>query len=503
MILEVSQKQNYIFSSNELKENAKRSAIINYVTSSLFFNDVAGDLYNEDENYVYSGGGHTILQFENKECAHRFAAKVTEAAIRRYEGLEIFVRQMEYNEKQQPGENLKNLSKELEKKKSMRASSFRQTAFGFEQLDEITYKPVLSKDDQTNTKYMDLEYGLKAEEEWEYPVQFEKIVFDAEIAEGIDDNFLSVIHIDGNSMGSRVDEIYQKETMNWQACCESLRNFSHCIQQDFEESFSEMVKEIMNQGHKSAVLPVRPVILAGDDVCFVTAGSIGLECARIFLEKLSSKTNKEDGKNYSACAGVAIVHRKYPFHLAYDLAEELCSSAKKFGAEIDSSGSISAMDWHIEFGQLRDGISEIRQEYETEDGCRLELRPVVVVNPGDKQTDPVRDYGFFRTICEALQKERGDIPRSKMKEWRTALKQGELETEYFLHDKQITDILYKGFAAMHRSEEEKNQHYINILNKKEDMVTDPFRTYGEVKRSIFFDPIEMMDHAVFFQEVTE
>ena len=43
------------------------------------------------------------------------------------------------------------------------------------------------------------------------------------------------------------------------------------------------------RGISSAALPIRPLILAGDDVCFVTAGRIALECARVFLERLRAR----------------------------------------------------------------------------------------------------------------------------------------------------------------------------------------------------------------------
>lgn len=154
------------------------------------------------------------------------------------------------------------------------------------------------------------------------------------------------------------------------------------IQADFETAFRQTVETVIASGYAPDRLPIRPVVLAGDDVCFVTAGNIGLECARVFLQKLSALENcRQPGQPYAACAGVAMVHKKYPFHRAYDLAEELCASAKRFGAEIDDQGRVSAMDWHIEFGQLKDGLAAQREDYETEDGCRMELRPVVVLAP--------------------------------------------------------------------------------------------------------------------------
>ena len=56
-ILEVSQKQNYIFSSKRLRANAERSNEIAYVTGSEFFRESARDLYDERQNLVYAGGG--------------------------------------------------------------------------------------------------------------------------------------------------------------------------------------------------------------------------------------------------------------------------------------------------------------------------------------------------------------------------------------------------------------------------------------------------------------
>ena len=496
-ILEVSKKQDYIFGSHKLKDNARRSAEINYVTGSQFFSRNAGELYSEKENFVYAGGGHTVLQFKDSEAAKEFTKKVTEAAMRQFNGLEVFARSISYDEDKTPRENLLNLSKSLEQKKSQRVTSFRQTSFGIEKLDGISYKPIELEQESIKEDLLS-EYEFQPPKGWVYPKDFKELTFETENYPISKDNFIAVIHIDGNSMGSRVNSIYEKECTDWEQCCESLRRFSSGIQEDFEAAFNEMVTEITNQGVMTEQLPVRPVILAGDDVCFVTAGSIGLECSRIFLEKLSQKKNKEDGKYYSACAGVAIVHVKYPFHKAYEMAESLCENAKKFGVSIEENGSISAMDWHIQFGQLKDNLSELREEYITEDGNHLELRPVVVVNPHSVKTDPIRDYKFFASMCK-LMHARKNVSRGKLKEWRTALKQGELETKFFLHDQEIEDILYHGFEAMYRTNEEKNDEILQILKNGKEMQKEPFRNYDGEKHCIFFDAIEMMDHAIFFE----
>ena len=131
VILEVSRKQDYIFSSKQLRDNVRRSDEISCVTSEKFFQKTAGKQYHP-ENMVYSGGGHTILQFESKQQAVDFTQQVTEAAIRQYPQMELLAKVIEYQNNCTPGENLKNLSAELERKKSFRKSSIRQLTLGVE-----------------------------------------------------------------------------------------------------------------------------------------------------------------------------------------------------------------------------------------------------------------------------------------------------------------------------------------------------------------------------------
>ena len=240
-----------------------------------------------------------------------------------------------------------------------------------------------------------------------------------------DDNFLAVVHLDGNSMGKRVQGIYDSCGNDWQATVQALRLFSSQIDTHFEEAFRETVCHLSaalesDPRFDRRILPVRKLIGAGDDVCFITRGYLGLDFAADFLEKLSAKTNAADGKNYSACAGVVLMHLSDPFRSAYDLSEALCSSAKSFVAA--NGGDFNALDYHIEYGQLRDSLSLIRREYVSEDGCLLTRRPLAV-GAGPEE----HSYSALARDLEALTA--SGIARSKLKGLRTPLHQGALEAE--------------------------------------------------------------------------
>lgn len=487
MILEVSQKQAYIFSRKELKENVARSADINYVTSSRFFREAAGPLFDVDPNFVYSGGGHTVLQFDDRDTSTRFAAIVTETVLRRFAGLELFVKQIPYDPEKTPGENLLALTQALERKKALRKASFRQMDFGVEALDPSTFRPRQASTQETGR----VVERLMPPAGYKFPAEFEDLT---KVGDKVD-NFIAVVHIDGNAMGKRVEKVYEQCAESWADCCDSLRRFSEGIQRDFEAAFQETVETVIREADCDTVLPIRPVILAGDDVCFVTAGRIGLECARVFLEHLAARKDS-NGQAYAACAGVALVHQKYPFHMAYRLAEELCDNAKRFGAGIDPKGNVSAMDWHIEFGQLKDSLSSLREDYLTEDGSRLELRPVAVLTPEVTElgeNGDLRTYQFFKEMC--IRMKNTGVARSKVKGLRTALKQGEVESRFFLQENKALDMLYETFDA--RFKGQLRQMWDALAVNKEKPI---FLAIGGESRCLFFDAIEVIDHCDFFKE---
>lgn len=344
------------------------------------------------------------------------------------------------------GKELEQLSQELEKKKSKRNASFHQRSFGIENrmLESAEEKSGSELEKTKETKILEREKKISEEkmlekekeiEEKLMPKGFQK-AWKLEQLGGSKDqsNFIAVVHIDGNSMGKRVENLYHSlEGMSWEEYRKALKTFSDSIDEHFKAAFQEMAEEIADLirhgGLKELELvedyfPIRRVITAGDDVCFITEGRIGLECARIFIEKLAQKKNKQDEQHYAACAGVAIVHQKYPFYRAYELAEELCSNAKKFIAttykeiqdkkekenrnrdgkekgsvtsstsrrillkgnnekeeesaiteegtvtekrmdSADVGANVCAIDWHIEYGEMKDELEEIRAMYQT------------------------------------------------------------------------------------------------------------------------------------------
>ena len=233
-------------------------------------------------------------------------------------------------------------------------------------------------------------------------------------------------------------------------------------------------------------------------MCFVTEGRIGLEAARIFIEKLSELENAVDHKKYTACAGVAIVHPKYPFYKAYELSEMLCSNAKRFlvsfGTEgrehkVEDAGTKGcAIDWHIEFGEIIDDLSDMRKKYATADGGTLELRPYLIkAEPEIWNQEKIRRYDAFKRLIGLLQAEKEVYARGKIKELRWALKEGETATEYYLQSSLI-DVL-----NLDVYEDREIKELLKQVGTGRGVDRRAFLEIDGKKHSLYFDAIEMLD----------
>lgn len=472
LIMEVSQKQAYIFKNKELKKNIDASYTIDEITSSGYFKKYFPEYYNEEKNLVYSGGGHTILVFDNdveendntgkENQAVRFAKKLSKQIFCDYDGLEVFIKIMDYDENAEPSENIQNLMKMLEEKKAIRRASFRQGTFGMEVLQE-------KKDAKTRR-----EEKMEGEEITPYKLvtQLEKLGGNKD-----DNNFIAVVHIDGNLMGKKVQE-NDKELRKildgisdpekkLDMYREKKQEFSEKIDKLFKGAYNDMqnvvkkqiengdlkdlsLEEVVN-GEKQINFPIRRIITAGDDICFVSEGRIGIECAVEYMKALWKRSKGEN----SACAGVAIVHQSYPFYKAYEIAESLCSSAKKYNASLDKEGCANAcaIDWHIEYGEMYGGLDEIRKHYVDADGKSILARPYFVC--GDEKYEGKagnRTYANFKQTMEEMEyalhnkcedEEDRMIARRKLKELRTYLKESDEAVDAYFKKSRLDQYLTK------------------------------------------------------------
>ena len=194
---------------------------------------------------------------------------------------------------------------------------------------------------------------------------------------------VGVIHIDGNGVGAIMRDLGRAfDTVD--ACLDSLKDAAYkrrdnpCSIRD--DRFQWFVMEVnyrldgvVNQAVAEAwqtvdniagvnrlkILPVVPVLVGGDDVTVYTDGRYAIPFAEAYIRHYEELTEKDELLKQlavvagaetpgplTASAGVAIVGRNFPFHIAYDLAEGLVSRGKKLGKKKDTV-PCSTIDFHV------------------------------------------------------------------------------------------------------------------------------------------------------------
>lgn len=459
VLWEVSRKQQYIFSSNKLKENRGASIIIEYIIEEM----PAKINKSYSQNLIYSGGGSSLYRFGSTKEAKDFIKNISEKVLREFPGIELFMVIEEFDiKKDRITEKIDNAYRKLAIKKNRRENSGTQLSFGIERICESTGLPAsFTRREDDRNRYISSEVKVKLDYSEENAEKFDELMpvdysikeF-ADLANG-DKNYLAVVHIDGNQMGKKLNKLKEGfkydnnnvEEVNNQYLA-ALKKFSNDIKEAFKSSFKHMA-DVINRNEdrladdtkiKEGKFPLIPIIIAGDDITYVTNGKIGIESARVFIEHLNKMTININNSPVplNACAGVAIARVGYPFSKLYEIAEDLCSNAKKAVLKDykDADVDYSLIDWHIEMGEVMGSIKDIRERnYMTLDGKKLNMRPLYL-NNHDK-------WNSYENFLEAnkyitqLEIDGKKAPRHKIKELRDVLKKGERDTELFLKSNKI------------------------------------------------------------------
>jgi len=262
-----------------------------------------------------------------------------------------------------------------------------------------------------------------------------------------EDSHIAIVHIDGNSMGERFKAA---ETLV------DIRKLSNSVAEATENAFIDLLKHIVKKyddimeslgfdkkskdskfkypvdDNNFKILPIRSVILGGDDITFICDGKLGIYFSKIFLEAFE-KEPVYDGEKLTACAGVAIIKTRYPFYRGYRLAEELCGNAKKANKKDEKDKLNSYIDFHISMGGLFGNLEVIRKQYTDTPQGKLLFRPYKVL-PKDNKDE--KSFELLVKNAGTLKK----FPKNKIKEMRDVMNLSKEATKTFVKKLEYRDL---------------------------------------------------------------
>jgi hypothetical protein len=208
-----------------------------------------------------------------------------------------------------------------------------------------------------------------------------------------DRSLLGVVHLDGNGIGGRIKAWLGNQTGSDDDVLAGLRSISEGLAKAAHDALAAIVRRtvaaIVNDPasgyavrsrrlgrgftlateENTVYLPLRPIILGGDDLTFVCDGRLALDLAAAALSAFEKASVPLLGELH-ACAGVAICRTHAPVLRVYELAEALCESAKK---SVRPPGQdASALDWHVGFSSPTESLDETRRR---QYGRGVSMRP--------------------------------------------------------------------------------------------------------------------------------
>src|SRR5690554_61790 len=458
-LYDVTGIQNFIFSTNKTKENIGASLIVQEVFEEYLINALVEKVtkskiktdweksdnlaINDDETIdaevIYIGGGNSLVLFRDREIAVETTKALSVKLLESTKGsLGVMVGYQETN-LENFSQDLADLHSKLAKKKDefVQTSPLKGIAITYEAGDGLSSsaEKLSDKDsDLARTKISSVEkdYFNKLIEEHEgysFPQEFDHL----KQVEG--DSFIGVVRLDGNSMGDFIDKRISK-LEDYQEAVSKMRKLSQEIRDTYLDVFKEVTNTLVSkqseietsrkvQYRKDAkkditYLPIRPLIIAGDDVTFVCNGMLAIQIVDLFLTKLSEK--KIEDEAISACAGVTIIKSHYPFSRGYNLAEALCSSAKQKAKAINEDKPGSWFDYHIIYAGFNDDLDTIRKENYNVNSMKpienadypqynLLIRPFRVTG----SDSDINDWSNYTTALKELVTSKNKMPRSRLK----------------------------------------------------------------------------------------
>ena len=468
VLLETSGNQNFIFSTNKLRENIGASELT-YRAGTQLVMDAVADITNNQQDFnnseqlraalldstfnrpieitdvqvevIIATSGKALILVKDRELGKQIIRTVTTRALKDAPGLDIcgvISEEFDWKDNGAVDRMNKQLHQRFESVRGQRpgidtrfmrlpvvgeCSTSGLPAWKTDPIGEgevaLRSKVSQFKRDARDDGFKRIQ-GLLAQRnpQWKFLGNISE--FEDDFDENI--SWLSVVHADGNGLGQIFLDFGMDINSN-RDYVDQYRQFSTaidiCTEQAFLDAIEQVFTDIEPNSEDEIIIPLVPLILGGDDLTVVCDGRYALKFTEKFLTAFETHTGEEVGlpifedgkmipaqhkiitknsriiidqaykhlgeKRLSACAGITVMKKHFPFSVAYGLAEQLIKSAKTVKDIVQTTDGktipCSAIDYHILFDSSGVDLASIRTKLEFEQPqTHLYGRPYVVSN---------------------------------------------------------------------------------------------------------------------------
>lgn len=411
--------QDFIFKTNELKHIVGASELVEQVCTSVF------DEFAENGESVVRAAGNIKFVFNEKtECA-RAVREFPKRVMTMAPGITISQAVVPLDD--DFGKAIDDIEALLKVQRNKPSRSVTTGLIGIKRANNTGMPVVLiKKDDFKDESTVQKECFQNVKNLCKNSFGKE-VLSHKEVAYDISDltdknDWIAIIHADGNGLGKVVQVVGKQK--------EVFREFSQKLDKATKEAANKAFESVADKFKEKTIVPIRPVVLSGDDMTVIIRGDLALDYANAFIAAFEETTKHYLGKilqeqhvfaegkdNLTACAGIAFIKSSYPFYYGYQLAEDLCGQAKKdtkaiYGAETNYLPPSCLMFHKVQDSYIVDYKDIVERELTAKDGLSFKAGPYYIHPQTSKNT--VED---LVKASKLLNSENGDGIKSGIRNW--------------------------------------------------------------------------------------
>ena len=415
--------QGFIFQTNELKDIVGASELVEEICTTMF-----EDEFKQDGELIVRAAGNIKCLFYSEEQCQKAVLLFPKTVMEAAPGITISQAVVKTTQ-EEIDTNFQSIVDELEKKlhaqRNRSSKSITTGLMGIERSRRTGLPAVkVEKDeflDLGTTKKKERSIGsaatitLARKSFGNEQLGREQLALDIEKLTDRND-WIAIIHADGNGLG----EFLANKGGNKKELSEFSSQLSEATIAASQKTFNGLPHDL------DKIIPIRPVVLGGDDMTVICRADIAIAYTKSFLSHFEEET-KLRGFPLTACAGIAFIKSSYPFHYGYDLAEMLCGRAKKDAKSRKVDGlAPSCLMFHKVQSSFVESYDEIAKKELTPDrGHSFEFGPYYI-NPQDNRwtIDELLKHSFVLTGKKKDENKDGNAIKSDIRNWMSLMHGG-------------------------------------------------------------------------------
>ncbi len=311
------------------------------------------------------------------------------------------------------------------------------------------------------------------------PDSFEKSVsaypFDvSDIVRDEESSWIAVVHADGNGLGKIIQKLLLQFPENDGRIGSVMKEFSNQLNRSTIHSVKTAIESLQlaenRYGPGRRRYPFRPVLVGGDDITIILRADLALGFTEQFLKSFEiatannlNKMGEQRGTDIfkhglTACAGIAYMKATYPFHYGIDLAEQLCTEAKKVSKAQGERACSSLLFHKIQDSFIADYQDIVKRELQPQKNICFQYGPYTP----DSDDSPLPSISELRDRAKCLGTK--DAPKSGIRKWLTMLFEDESRADFWMQRVcEITSEKYVRELALKPAVKDGKTHLFDLV----------------------------------------